>query len=295
MSREADEDAPRSGSEATAPGFSDALTYAFGDPRTGVCGVARLGLSEGTASGLALIFRDGRPVAVRADGGIPVAAPAWEAVGAAGLSTTTEDAGAAWTVSYAGDDEPFSLSFEATSPPLVLEADAAAARAGGMSGADRVCRVAGTIGGQPFEGLGQRGRSWGAPDWERMALARTVAAWTGPEHAVSLVAIRPAKAKTHADEELSAHVFDGDREEETVRPVADARLSTIYDGDGRQRRAGLELYVGADDAYARRLAGEVVAGTSLDLGRLRLDCAFFRWRMEGREGIGHYDVLRRAS
>jgi hypothetical protein len=38
-----------------------------------------------------------------------------------------------------------------------------------------------------------------------------------------------------------------------------------------------------------------VAGTSLDLGRLRLDCAFFRWRSGGREGVGRYDVLRRIS
>ena len=46
--------------------------------------------------------------------------------------------------------------------------------------------------------------------------------------------------------------------------------------------------------YPRRGAGEVTCGTSLDLGRLRLDCAFFAWTLEGREGIGRYDVLRRA-
>ena len=49
-----------------------------------------------------------------------------------------------------------------------------------------------------------------------------------------------------------------------------------------------------EDSYPRRGAGEVLCGTSLDLGRLRLDCAFFRWRMEGREGVGRYDVLRRV-
>ena len=32
----------------------------------------------------------------------------------------------------------------------------------------------------------------------------------------------------------------------------------------------------------------------MDLGALRLDSAFLRWRMEGREGVGRYDVLRRA-
>jgi hypothetical protein len=49
-----------------------------------------------------------------------------------------------------------------------------------------------------------------------------------------------------------------------------------------------------EDGLPRRAAGEVLCGTSLDLGRLRLDCAFFRWRMDGRSGFGRYDILRRA-
>ena len=85
-----------------------------------------------------------------------------------------------------------------------------------------------------------------------------------------------------------------DGEEPQAVAVAEPRLSTTYDAEGRQRRAGLELYVDSEDAYPRRAAGEVVAGTSLDLGRLRLDCAFFRWRMEGRTGVGRYDVLRKV-
>ena len=32
-----------------------------------------------------------------------------------------------------------------------------------------------------------------------------------------------------------------------------------------------------------------------DLGRLRLDCSFFRWRLDGREGVGRYDILRRIE
>jgi len=71
----------------------------------------------------------------------------------------------------------------------------------------------------------------------------------------------------------------------------DARLSTTYDAQGRHRRAGLELYEDAD-GYPRRGAGDVVCATSLDLGRQRLDCSFFRWRLDGRDGLGRYDVLR---
>ena len=46
---------------------------------------------------------------------------------------------------------------------------------------------------------------------------------------------------------------------------------------------------------ARRVGGEVLCGTTLELGEQRLDSAFFVWRTEGREGIGRYDVLRRAQ
>jgi hypothetical protein len=76
--------------------------------------------------------------------------------------------------------------------------------------------------------------------------------------------------------------------------VADPRLSTTYDGDGHQRRAGLELWVGGEDDYPRRGGGSVLCGSSVELGQLRLDCAFFGWTLDGREGVGRYDLLRRA-
>lgn len=270
-------------------GFSDALTYAFADETGEVCGVARLGLSEGGASGLVLVFRDGEPVAVQADGdGTP--GDQWEQVSAAGLSTETVEPDRLWRVRLAGD-VGFDLEFRSVGAPIVLAADSSAAAAGGMEGNDHVCRVRGTVGGRPFTGMGQRGRSWGAPDWDRMILARTISAWFDDEHALSAVAIRSAKAKSHADEQTSAFVLTGDE----VREVGEPRLSTTYDAQERQRAAGLELYVTPDDEFALRVAGEVVAGTSLDLGRLRLDCAFFRWRMNGLEGVGRYDVLRRLE
>ena len=46
--------------------------------------------------------------------------------------------------------------------------------------------------------------------------------------------------------------------------VEDARISTVYDGGGRQRSAGLELWVPGED-YPRRGSGQVIAGSSLDL------------------------------
>ncbi len=276
------------------PVHSEALTYAFADPAGDVCGVARLGHAQGVASGLAIVLAGGEPVAVRAESGVEPAGESWDDVRAAGLSTSEHEPGAAWSLQLDGDCE-LDLRFEALAAPFALTADSPAARAGGMEGLDRFCRVEGTAAGRRFAGLGQRGRSWGTPDWERMALARTLTAWFDPGHAVSAVAVRPAATADHAAEAVFAVLLDADADGEPVREVAEARVSTAFDAEGRQRRAGLELFVGDDDAFAHRAAGEVIAGTSLDLGRLRLDCAFLRWRMGGREGVGRYDVLRRVS
>ena len=80
---------------------------------------------------------------------------------------------------------------------------------------------------------------------------------------------------------------------ERALAVDEPRLSTTTDEAGRQIRAGLELWVDKDDDYPLRGAGEVLAGSTLELGALRLDVAFFAWHIEGRTAIGRYDILRR--
>jgi hypothetical protein len=291
-------DAPR---PRTGAGFSDAVTVAFGDERADLYGIARLGLADNGASGLAIVFHRGQPVAVRAEGGVDAGEPAsWDEVSAAGLDTEVVEPLRAWRLHLASDEASFDLDLRALGAMAELDPEHPVARAGGMTGFEQACRVTGsaTVGGRrvDVDALGQRGHSWGAPDWDRIALARTVAAWLDEELAVSLTAIRPAGAKHHEEERIAATVLDRDPESGADRasPVVDARLSTTYDGDGRQRAAGLELYLD-EEGYPRRAAGEVLCGTTLDLGRLRLDCAFLRWRMEGRTGVGRYDVLRRAE
>jgi len=269
-------------------GFSDAVTFSFGDPDADVYAVARIGLSgEASASGLALVFSGGEPVAVQADGVVDIAERSWAAIDAAGLATTIERPLEAWTLSFASDGATFDLRVEAVSAPGAM-AD------GGMEGYEQLCRFTGdaTVAGRrvAIDCLGQRGHSWGAPDWEQMALARTLGAWIGEDLGVSLLAIRPAGADRHDQESIAAYVYDGGEPIQVQEP----RLSTGYDGEQRQRRAGLELWLD-EESPARRAAGEVVCGTSLDLGRLRLDCAFLRWHMEGREGVGRYDILRRVG
>jgi hypothetical protein len=188
-----------------------------------------------------------------------------------------------WAVTL--DAEPgFELEFETASAVAELS------ELGGMAGHERICRVRGTAAGRPIDCLGQRGRSWGTADWSRIALTRSLGAWLDEGQSVIVSAVRPAGAASHAEEAQWGALLDGDGAVEIDEP----RLSTTYDGDGHQRRAGLELWVGEEDAYPRRASGRVLCGSSVELGQLRLDCAFFDWTLDGREGVGRYDVLRRA-
>jgi hypothetical protein len=74
--------------------------------------------------------------------------------------------------------------------------------------------------------------------------------------------------------------------------IEEARLSTVYDGDGRQRSAGLELWARGEE-FSRRGSGQVIAGSSLELETVRVHAAVFRWRIEGRDGIGAYELMVR--
>jgi hypothetical protein len=301
-----DHEAPRE----LAEGQSDAVTVAFSDAEADVCGVARIGRAmtggEVVTSGLAILFSGGAPVAVRAEGGVPAGEGlGWGRAEAAGVWTEVADPLRAWRVHFddADGDAGFLLDLESVSAPASVDADVPAGKLGGMQGYDQLVKVTGTVtvGGEarPFAGRGQRGHSWGAPDWDKLTLARTVGVWLEGDAGVTLTAVRPATrgGASHADEAIHAVLLgrDGETDEPTSLVVADPRVSTTYDSDGRQRHAGLELYETDEAPYARRAAGEVACGTTLDLGRLRLDCAFFTWRMDGRNGVGRYDVLRRVE
>jgi hypothetical protein len=287
--------------EAVREQGTDSVTFAFGDAGAQLYGLARLGLSrdddggERRGSALALLFSGREPVAALARGGLPVADGAsWEALELAGVRATVEAPRDRWTVAFDGDGgQGFALEFSAFGAAAELDERDPAAALGGMAGYDQPCRVRGTVraGGRQrsFSGLGQRGRSWGDADWERIDLARTVCAWTDGACA-ALTAIRPAGAADHASEATWAAVW----EPEGVLAVDDGRLSTTYDAEGHARRAGFELWP-RDAEWPRRAAGEVLCGSSLELGSLRLDCAFFQWRLEGRAGVGRYDILRRAA
>jgi hypothetical protein len=286
--------------EAVREAATDSVTFAFGDASAQLYGLARLGLSRGADGGrqgsaLALLFAGREPVAALARGGLPVAEGAgWESLELNGLSASVETPLERWSVRFdAGDGQGFALDFAALGDAAELGAGEPAARLGGMAGYEQPCRVTGTVraGGRArsFDGLGQRGHAWGDADWERIELARTVTAWTDSGCA-ALTAVRPVGASNHAQEATWAALW----EPEGVKPVDDGRLSTTYDADGHTRRAGLELWA-PDAEWPRRAAGEVLCGSSLELGALRLDCSFFQWRLEGHAGVGRYDIVRRAA
>lgn len=274
---------------AAGTGFTDAVTYAFGDLDAGLYGFARLGLSpvDGVRQGSALgvLFSGREPLGVVAEGGVTLAADAgWDELDLPGMSALMHSPLQSWHVSMAaGDGAGFELSFDAISGP-------ASFASGGMEGYEQLCRVSGTAAGQPVECLGQRGHSWGSPDWTEITLARSLGAWFEDDSAVALTAIRPAGTEDHDGEQVWAALLDA----EGSVPITDPRLSTTYDGEGHQRRAGLELWVGEEDEYPHRGSGQVLCGSSLELGQLRLECAFFAWHLDGRDGVGRYDVLRRA-
>jgi hypothetical protein len=275
--------------EAPRADVADAVTFAFADVAAGVSGLARAGFTEDGSSGLGVVFSGADPITARADTSAGTDGRAWEAVDAAGVRTTIVEPGRAWTVSFDdGDGHGFALEVTAISPPADLGDGV-----GGMTGYDHLCRVEGDVrtrsGTVRVSCLGQRGRLWGSPDWTGLELTRSVGVWLDGA-GIALHAARPAGAKGQDQEVCRATVFEGER----ALAVDDPRLSTVSDVEGHQRRAGLELWVHEED-HPRRAAGELVGGTSLDLGRLRLDCAFLRWRMEGQEGAGRYDILRRVG
>jgi hypothetical protein len=281
----------------------DSVTIAFGDLDAELYGVARLGLArdqEGKVHGsvLAVLFAGHASVAAVVRGALPVPDDAgWEALELQGLAMRTDAPLQRWSTRLRAEEGGFDLELEAIGAPAVLAADSAVGGLGGMTGYEQPVRVRGTVeaGGRTrtIDALGQRSHSWGDPDWERMALARTVTAWT-PQRAVTLSAIRPLGAQEHDEEAVWSVLW----EPEGILEVEDPRLSTTYDEGGRTRRAGLELWpatASEHDGWARRAAGDVLCGTTLDLGALELDVAFFRWRLEGRQGVGRYDVLRRGA
>jgi hypothetical protein len=185
-----------------------------------------------------------------------------------------EEAGGGYRASLA---DQFELEFDPIGEPAEL----------GLVKA-QVCRVSGEVGGTRVECLGTAGLTPAPPAWEELDALRSLSALFDEGHALMAVARRPRGALGHGEElTVASLVQDGE-----PLSVEDARISTVYDGEGRQRSAGLELWLPGEE-FPRRVSGTVAAGTSLELEGLRVHAAVFRWRMQEREGLGAYELMVR--
>jgi hypothetical protein len=106
---------------------------------------------------------------------------------------------------------------------------------------------------------------------------------------LALTASRPAGSGGHGEERVSAVLCDPDG---APVEVSEALLSTEYGEDGVQRRATLELWVDGEEGQPLRGAGTLISAAKVRQEGLSADIAFFRWSVEGRDGLGHYEVVR---
>jgi hypothetical protein len=154
----------------------------------------------------------------------------------------------------------------------------------------QVVRAVGEAAGRKVDGLGTISETRVPPRWEELDAVRSISALMDDKHALLLLARRPRGAVGHGQERIAAQLV----EEDALIKVEDARVSTVYDNGGRQRSAGLELWLPGEE-YPRRGSGLVIAGSSLDLDGLQVHLAVFRWRLDGREGIGAYELMLRTE
>lgn len=171
---------------------------------------------------------------------------------------------------------------------LELEPVSDTAELGGVRA--RVVRARGEAAGRQVDGLGTVSETTVAPRWDELDAVRTISALADERHALLAVARRPRGAVGHGHELVRAQLIEDD----ASLAVEDTRISTVYDGGGRQRSAGLELWLPGEE-YPRRGSGQVIAGSSLDLEGLQVHVAVFRWRLDGREAVGSYELMLRSD
>jgi hypothetical protein len=240
------------------------MGFDFADPESGLSGTIR-------PSGAAVVFDHDEVVAASAE-----------------AAAQLDDTGGGATAALQLDGVSVKLELSRIGGPVSLRGE----RAGSEELA--VCRMLGEL---EREGRSQRIaclgiRSDGSSEAElgEVSLTRSIAVAFSDGSILALRAARPAGATDHADEEVLAALADGDG---VATQVREPLLSTQYDDAGRHVRATLELWPeqGAEPRPPLRGAGSIVCGTTLPLGEGRLDIAFFRWSMDGKPGLGRYEVL----
>ena len=106
---------------------------------------------------------------------------------------------------------------------------------------------------------------------------------------LALSAVRPRGASEHGEEDVTVVLCDPDG---APAEVSETLLSTEYGPDGVQRRATLELWIDDEEAQPLRGAGSLISAVEVRQESQVAQIAFFRWSVEGREGLGHYELVR---
>ena len=109
---------------------------------------------------------------------------------------------------------------------------------------------------------------------------------------LALTSNLPAGAEAHGEEEVTAILCEPDG---APLQFEESLLSTEYGSDGVQRRAALELWPDVEEMRPLRGAGTLINSVSVQRQGLDSQIAFFRWSVEGREGLGTYEVSRSAD
>lgn len=109
---------------------------------------------------------------------------------------------------------------------------------------------------------------------------------------LALTSDAPEGAAGHGEEQVTAVLCDPDG---APLPFEETLLSTEYGEDGVQRRATLELWTDVEEMRPLRGAGTLIDSVRVRRAGLDSRIAFFRWSVEGREGLGTYEVARGAD
>jgi hypothetical protein len=126
-------------------------------------------------------------------------------------------------------------------------------------------------------------------DEARQVLRRSIGIVFSDGGLLALSAVRGPGSSEHGDEQVTAVICGPDG---APIEVSEALLSTEYGSDGVQRRATLELWTDGDEGRPLRGAGTLISATRVQRPGMDSDIAFFRWALEGREGLGHYEIVR---
>jgi hypothetical protein len=208
-----------------------------------------------------------------------------DVLGAGTAEVKVELGEAGGTAALALDGVRLEADLQPLAGPVVLE--------GALTGATelRLCRALGSARGRDGERelacLAVANRALGEPQQEA-GLRRSITVALADGGLVAIRAARPAGAAAHDEEEVTAAMLDPGGPVE----IDEVLVSTEYDSEGRHRRATLELWPQGGPLV--RGAGAIVCGATVRDGGPRIEEAFFRWSIDGRPGLGRYEIVSPA-